>query len=218
MAPTLDLPQRITDLTVVERGDKILAQFTIPPLTTEGLPLKSVRSVDLRVGTPPNPWNQDTWAAGAKRVDVPATGPGVLKAEVPAREFVGKDVIVAVRATGPKGKTTDWSILRNISVQTPLPPPGGTKIQNTPQGISISWQGTAPKYVLFRAVGDEPPSLLGDTDKKEWLDTTTEFGTRYQYYVQGLIGELQQSDVAGPWRSRHRTISRLPFRPGSLPI
>lgn len=198
MAPTLDLPQRVMDLAVAERGDKILAQFTLPALTTEGLPLKSVRSVELRVGVAPNPWNQNVWAAGAKRYDVPATGPGPLKSEVPAREWIGKTVIIAVRATGPKGKTSDWSIVRNLPIDPPLATPSDLKVQNSPEGVSITWHGPAPKYVLFRAVGDEPPALLGDTDKQEWLDSTTEFGTRYQYYVQAAAGELQQSDVAGP--------------------
>jgi hypothetical protein len=198
MSPTLDLPQRVTDLVVVERGDKILAQFTIPVLTTEGLPLKSVRSVDLRVGVPPNPWNQDVWAAGAKRIDVPATGPGPLKSEVPAQEWVGKEVAIAVRSTGPKGKTSDWSIVRNLPVQPPVAAPQDLKVQNMPQGIAISWRASAKKYILFRAVGDDSPALLGDTEHQEFLDAPIEFGTRYRYYVQAVAGELQQSDVAGP--------------------
>ncbi len=198
MAPTLDLPQRITDLVVAERGDKILAQFTLPALTTEGLPLRNVRSVELRVGVAPNPWNQDLWAAGAKRYDVPATGPGPLKSEIPAQEWIGKTVTVAVHATGPKGKTSDWSIVRNLPVQAPLATPADLKIQNQPQGVGITWHASAPKFVLFRAVGEEPPALLGDTEKQEWLDATIEFGTRYRYYVLAVAGELQQSDVAGP--------------------
>jgi hypothetical protein len=198
MAPTLDLPQRVTDLVVAERGDKILAQFTLPALTTEGLPLKNVRSVELRVGVAPNPWNPDVWAAGAKRIDIPASEPGLLKSEVPAREWIGKEVAIAVRATGPKGKTSDWSIVRNLPVQEPLAAPQDLQTKNLPQGIAIAWRGSAAKYVLFRAVADEPPALLGDTDHQDWLDTAVEFGTRYRYYVQAVSGELQQSDVAGP--------------------
>ncbi len=88
--------------------------------------------------------------------------------------------------------------MRNLPVDPPLATPSDLKVQNQPQGVSITWHGSAPKYVLFRAVGDEPPALLGDTDKQEWVDSTAEFGTRYQYYVQAAAGELQQSDVAGP--------------------
>ena len=57
-------PSRVTDLTVVEHGDQLDIDFTIPPLTTEGLPLKEIGGVELRVGpTPTNGWNVDEWAA-----------------------------------------------------------------------------------------------------------------------------------------------------------
>ena len=198
-SPTLEMPQRITDLTVAERGDKILAQFTIPPLTTEGLVLKGVKSVDLRVGVAPNPWNDSVWAATARRFDIPATGPGTLRFDnIPVREWVGKEVTIAVRATGPKGKTSDWSNLRQISIDPPLATPADLKAENTPQGIAISWHGSGPKYHVFRAIGDAPPELLDDSEHPEWLDAPVEFGTRYTYYVQAFSGELQQSDVAGP--------------------
>ena len=154
--------------------------------------------MELRVGVPPNPWNQEVWAAAAKRVDVPATAPGPLKSEVPAQEWIGKEVAIAVRSIGPKGKTSDWSIVRNLPVEPPLATPQDLKVQNQPQGIAISWRGSAAKYVLYRAVGNEPPALLGDTDHQEWLDSSIEFGTRYRYYVQAVAGELRQSDVAGP--------------------
>ena len=49
-APTLDIPQQINDLRFVQYGDKIRAEFTNPPETTEGFPLKSLRSFDFRVG------------------------------------------------------------------------------------------------------------------------------------------------------------------------
>ena len=37
--PALDIPTRITDLRAAEYGDKIVVQFTIGPLTTDGLAL-----------------------------------------------------------------------------------------------------------------------------------------------------------------------------------
>jgi len=87
MPPTLDIPSRTTDLTVAQRGDQIVAQFSLPPLTTEGQALKSVQSVELRAGAVTNPFNVDTWAVSAKRYDVPATGPGPL--EVKSRRRSG---------------------------------------------------------------------------------------------------------------------------------
>jgi hypothetical protein len=198
LPPALDIPQRITDLRIAERGDKIAAEFTVPPLTTEGLPLKNVRSVELRIGVAPTPFSMEGWAAAAKRYEIAATAPGALSKEVPVQEWIGKDVVVGVHVTGPRGKTSDWSNLRTLPVQPPLATPSGFRVENLQQGVGIFWKGTGPKYRLFRAVADAQPELLGDTDQTEWLDAPIEFGTRYRYYIQAIQGELQQSDVAGP--------------------
>src|SRR2546421_3950815 len=69
--PALNIPMPVIDLSAVERGDKIDINFTIPPKTTEGLVLKEMGSVELRIG--PNAGNDfraDTWSVSAKRLDV----------------------------------------------------------------------------------------------------------------------------------------------------
>src|ERR1700677_1254299 len=48
--PALRIPSRVNDLVLVEHGDNLDIFFTIPPLTTEALPLKEIGAVDLRVG------------------------------------------------------------------------------------------------------------------------------------------------------------------------
>ena len=102
LPPTVDIPQHITDLAVVQYGDKLRVQFNIPHLTTEGLALKSVRLVELYAAPPIDPWNVDVWAATAKHVEVPALGPGPVTFETPASQWIGKEVAVAIRVTGPK--------------------------------------------------------------------------------------------------------------------
>ena len=184
LPPSLDMPSRIIDLRVVEYGDKIEAEFTLPPLTTEGLPLKSVRSVELRVGE--------------KSFTVPATGPGPLRYEVPAREWIGKDVTVMVRATGPKGKSSDWSIPRTLPIQPPLEKPATVKAENVEKGVELKWNGTSTHYRVFRAAAAAEPQQIGESDHAGYLDATIEYGTRYQYLVQGIAGELQQSETSDP--------------------
>jgi hypothetical protein len=196
--PALDIPVRVTDLRVAEIGDKIRAEFTLPSLTTEGLPLKSPRSVDLYVGPAPIPWSEGEWAASAKRFDLPDKGPGPLSYEAPVREWIGKDVVIAVRATGPKGKTSDWSNLQTLPVKPPLSRPVDFKAENAPQGTSLSWNGTGPKYKIFRAIGDASPEFLAETETSPYLDAPIDFGTKYQYYVEASAGDLQQSEMAGP--------------------
>ena len=50
MPPTLDIPVTITDFRAWEYGDNIEFAFTLPDKTTENLDLKSVRSIELRIG------------------------------------------------------------------------------------------------------------------------------------------------------------------------
>ena len=80
--PALDIPSALIDLRAAEDGDRILMVFTIPILTTEGMPLKSLRSVDLYAGPyagPANsPFNAAAWAETAKKYSVSADGAGPI--------------------------------------------------------------------------------------------------------------------------------------------
>ena len=55
LAPLLDIPSAIPYVNAVEYGDKILVEFTLPDLTTEGNPLRNVRLLEVRVGPGPTP-------------------------------------------------------------------------------------------------------------------------------------------------------------------
>jgi fibronectin type 3 domain-containing protein len=118
--------------------------------------------------------------------------------DIPAREWIGKNVVIGARATGPKGKTSAWSNLAVLSVIPPVAAPTGLDVRNVERGVAVSWQGNAPKYRVFRAVDEGKPVPLGDTDQPGYLDESTSYGTRYQYLVQALAGDTQQSVVAGP--------------------
>jgi hypothetical protein len=170
-------------------GENIEVEFTVPALTTEGLPLKTVKSVELR-------------ATGGGRApamfEVPAKGPGPLVHMIPAREWIGQDVILSVRATGPKGKASDWSNEVALHIETPLEKPADVKADNVEHGVQLNWRGTSSRYRIFRAVGDQPPELLAQPEAPPYIDESTQYGTRYRYFVQAVAGESQQSDVAGP--------------------
>jgi hypothetical protein len=183
------MPSRVSDLRAVERGENFIVAFTIPPITTEGLTLKSVKSVEVRVAVA---------GGGSTMEPVLADAPGAAGSVIPVREFVGKDVTLTVHATGPKGKTSEWSNEVRLHVEPPLATPADVKPANAPQGVRITWRGTSPHYRIFRATGDQPPAQIGETDTAEYLDTPVDNGTRYQYFVQGIASDSQQSDVAGP--------------------
>ena len=110
------MPRPVRDLRVVESGTSIVAEFTIPELTTENLELKSLQSVELYAGPNTNPFRQEAWLAGAKKMMVPSNTPGAVTYEFLANEFIGKEIIIGVRATGPKGKTSGWSNFAALTV------------------------------------------------------------------------------------------------------
>ena len=189
LPPALDIPSRVTDLRAVERGENIEVAFTLPPLTTEGLALKSVRSVELQVAVTGGPSSLEP---------VPAAGPGPLGRVIPAREWVGKDVVLTVRATGPRGKVSDCSAPVALHVETPLARPADLKAANAEQAVRLTWQGAGAKYRIFRAEGDQQPQQIGESDRAEYLDAPIEYGKPYRYYVQAIAGESRQSDASEP--------------------
>jgi hypothetical protein len=197
LPPALDIPSPITDLRAAEDGERILVEFTIPPLTTEGLPLKDLRSVELFVGPPNAPSNPDSWAASAKRFEVPADSPGPIAFDhIPARDWVGQSIEIGVRATGPKGKVSAWSNLIPLVVGPPLATPAGLTAENTAEGVRLKWNGAGPNYRVFRWSGNAQPVPIGEADMPDYLDASAQFGTEYRYLVMAFVGEARRSVVS----------------------
>ena len=185
--PALDIPARITDLRAAEYGDKILVQFTIGALTTDGLALTSVRAVEVQV----------TGGDSPRMLHAQAKGPGPVADEFPAKDWVGKQVTLMVRATGPKGKASDWSNPVTLAVGEPLATPADFKAVSDPKGVRLTWSGEAGgRYRIFRGAGDAMPQRLAESDKPEYVDTAVDFGSPYRYFVQALAGELRQSGIS----------------------
>ena len=73
-------------MSAVERGSQIDVTFSIPPLTNEGLALKAIGKIELRVG--PNSgssFQMNDWSAAAQPVDVPTpASPGFVRVPIPA--------------------------------------------------------------------------------------------------------------------------------------
>jgi len=179
MPPTLDIPVTISDFRAWEDGDNIEFQFTLPDKTTENLPLTSVRSIELRIDS--------------TLVPLKVSKPGTVTAQVPVQAWVGKTVVMAVRATGPKGKASDWSNPASLAVIPPLATPSTPKPENVLRGVELTWTGTGPRYRIFRAEGDGQPQQLADSDGPRYLDETTSYGIRYRYLVQAIASENQWS-------------------------
>lgn len=213
--PALHIPSPVTDLGVVEQGPNLDIRFTIPPLTTEGLPVKEIGMVDLRVGpSPPNGWNVDEWANGATSVPVPTpTGPGPVQAKIPTGKFIGSEVVVAVRITNTKGKDAGWSAPKTFMVQMPLADPTNFRVAADPKGVALAWSASSPsQFRIFRKTEQQlQPTLLATANEPNYTDISAEFGKTYEYSIQAFR-ENVESEIVGP-----KTITPLNKFPPAVP-
>jgi len=189
--PALDIPTRITDLRAAEYGDQIVIQFTIGALTTDGLALTSVKTVEVQVAGGDSP----------RMLHVPANAPGPVDHDFAAKDWVGKQVTLMVRVTGPKGKASEWSNPVTLAVGLPLATPADFKAVSDPKGVRLTWSGSfgdeaGGRYRIFRGAGDVMPQRLAESEKPEYVDTAVDFGSPYRYFVQALVGELRLSGVS----------------------
>jgi hypothetical protein len=198
LAPLLDIPSAIPYVNAVEYGDKILVEFTLSDLTTEGNPLRNVRLLEVRVGPGPSPFTPERWAETATSYPIAAPAPGPFTKEIPVADWVNKNVVISARAIGPKGKASQWATVKLLTVQPVLPEPTGVEAKNVEQGVKLTWKSAATKYRIFRAIGDAAPERLAESDHPEFVDDTTEYDKSYRYLVQAVTDDFHGSKVSTP--------------------
>jgi len=191
LPPALKRPLRVTDLAAVQRGSFIIVQFTIPKLTTEGLPIKGDPDIELRVG----PWGKapglsdlETWIKTSDRQTVVQDRP-IAVVKVPAAKYYGKTVDIAVNVHGPQGRSMGWSTFQIVTVVTALPVPEGLTASDAPDAIHLEWHGAAPEYRIFRKPEPSPTpewEQIGTSPKTSYADATIEYGKTYKYFVQAV--------------------------------
>jgi hypothetical protein len=197
LPPLLNIPGRGENLTAVEHGANIVVHVTLPDYTTEGVVLKQSVRLDLRIGPKPNgPYNADAWAAGAKPIGGGTTASGVAEYRIPATEWIGKQVLMAVKAIGANGRDAGWSSPAELTVVAPPEQPRDLSAEAVPEGVRLTWHGAGNAFAVFRRGPDEPDyKPLGRSPKPECIDATAEFGKRYSYLVQSVVkageGEAQ---------------------------
>lgn len=185
LPPLANIPQQVLDLRVVQRGGNLIAQFTVPLRSTENIVLRPGVQLDLRAGAAAPPWNADTWAAAARRISPGPVSGSIARYTFPAAEWVGKDVTVAVRTTGPTGRSSGWSNIENVAVVAAPPQPAKPHAESTAAGVRLEWQGPAGDYRIFRRAADEADfARAGAAGALSWTDTTAEYGKAYVYVVQ----------------------------------
>jgi hypothetical protein len=176
--PTLDIPRPVSDLRVIQRGDKVVIDFTIPELTTEGLELRLAK-VELK--------------AGDESLETTGMKPGPEHLEMDAARWKGQEVLFRVRLVSHKNRDSGWSEDVALRVIPPLATPAGLRADAVPEGVRLTWTGPdEPAGVGFRVrrrTGTEAVAELATVRGREWTDTDTQYGTDYEYTLQTVVAD-----------------------------
>ena len=123
LPPALNIPVAVSDLRVVQRGDKLILDFTAPALTTE----------DDYASTHCRDWMFRLAIKSSRPKFRNPESPTHI--ELPARSWFGKEVGIRVVLTGPKGRRSSASNLVAVRVMEPLQPPTNVKAEPHPEGV-----------------------------------------------------------------------------------
>lgn len=200
--PSPEIPNVVTDVRVIERGDRLEISFTAPAKTTDSLTIRKLSAIELRIGPEQRPFNIDTWASSAKEYEIPVpaakaeddTKPVPMSYQLPASDWSGQHIAVAVRSAVKTGKNySSWSNIVHMDVLPPLRPPQ-LSVEATAQGYKLDWndEGAGVTYRVFRqGPPDKAPVQIGTAAKPEFIDPTPQWDTLYTYSVIAANGPVE---------------------------
>jgi len=215
--PRVELPERVTDLTVDQVGSRLEIRFTLPRLAADGERLTKPLEIEilrahLPSGSQPSKspsmvlWTRlraDQWArysANGKLI-YPA-----LLSEEEYKNWQGEDSLIAVRTLtrGLRHHAVESAISnlvrsRVLDVSSPVDQMEG---KVTEKAIELKWEppvktleGLAVKYLggyrVYRSTTGKPGSfqLLAGSTEPRYSDRDFEFGHNYSYEVGALFKE-----------------------------
>ncbi len=222
LPPALHIPQRVSDLSVTQTGPRLIVQFSPPQLSTEGLNLPEAVRAELRIGPAVTPFQAYAWVAQSKMEGEITMDGRVAHTEFPAAEWVGQEVMVAVRLFSRKGRQAGWSNFVTLKVVAPLEMPRDVRAEAVPNGVRISWQAPPGRFRVLRRGGTAAqPQLnaaaIGETDSAEYVDKTAEFGQTYRYSVEAIRSEVKGGGGAASERSPEVEIHPEDHFPPAVP-
>ncbi len=173
LPPALNIPQPVADLRAVQRGDRILIDFTIPERTTENMILTRVAEVYLR--------------AGDRQFPVAATKPGPVETSVPVAGLAGQELAFVAQVRHPKGRWSEAPKPVLVRVVYQIAPPAGLRAVDAPGGVRLHWRRDprAAAYRVYRLEGGNAKEAAR-VDAAEWVDRDAALGRRVEYVVQAL--------------------------------
>lgn len=201
LPPSPEIPAAITDLSAVERGDKIIITFTTPPRTTDGVAITKLSEIDLRVATA-----EETPEAGKSySVDLPSPSDREdpqskpVTYSIPVSDFTSRRISVFVRTSVKKtGHFSSWSKAAVFDVLPPLQQPV-VHAEGSANGIVLNWAaGNDAQYLIQRqGPSDKQPINLATVKENHYVDVSALFDTEYRYTVTAKQGAAESLPSQG---------------------
>ncbi len=167
--PSLGIPAAITDLAIVQRGSKIIVDFTLPTKTTDNLAIVRDPYLELHVAD--------------KKYRV--TGPHM---EVDAEPFYGQTVKIAIKVDTAKGRDAGYSNILDVGIRPPVIVPEELRAAAVAAGVQLTWRSGDRQFVVYRQGPEDKDFVrLGTADARTYTDDTTEWNKLYRYQVQTIV-------------------------------
>jgi len=233
--PVPVIPKAVSDLVVAQRGAKVILSWSFPSQTTAGQKLGDIRRIvvyryteelaaaDIAKAPPIGP---QKFARGSQRID------SIESADLPGATVGAK--LVYEDAPPLRGRLTYGvvveaahakSALSNLAAVVPVSPPPGPPDSVTaaarPEGIVLSWKGSAAGYNVYRTAPNQtideltPPINPSPVANTTYTDTPA-YGT-YQYVVTSLASTGKQaieSDPSAPVTAEFKDLQAPPTPTG----
>lgn len=155
--PSLNLPEPVSDLRAVRKGDRVYLAWTVPMETTDHQSIRHLgatricRSADVASSECRNPVGEVSVAqvspAGSaehKPAQSPARVQAVYTDNLPAAmlgDNPAAQVFYAVSMENEKGRSAGLSNVVSVPAGVALPPPSDFRAQVTAEGVILSWTG-----------------------------------------------------------------------------
>lgn len=215
LPPLANIPGPVIGLSATQLGSELVVRFSPPSQTLEAMPIQSVLDLDVRVGPGEEHFDEQTWAASARKLAGGTTKDGVFQYETNVTAWADREVTVGARAIGNNGKPSTWSFATVPIVQSPQPP-GNVKAENTAAGVRLEWNGLGSAFRIYRKTGEGEFLQIADAEKSPWTDNTSQFGQKYEYELQTLV-KLPDNHEATSEFSPPVTIAPVDIFPPATP-
>ena len=187
LPPLRNIPSRTTDLEAVQRGTELVVAWSVPALTTEGMPVTAVgRTVVLMADE-----EGALESAGRELAAVGAAETGQrIERRIPLPVEPGRRIALAVKNYSPRGRSDGHSNVVVVEVAAAPAAPGRPAAAVRADGVRLEWSAVAGAsgYQVHRSGPDrEEFTLLSEVPTTEFVDREVRWKARYRYFVRPYV-------------------------------